>query len=53
VIDDLQSSKMKCNLEHSEDDLCWSRSEPEGRKERAECYLRRGDCLGNKRKLRY
>jgi len=33
-----------------EGDLCWSRSESEGRKGRAECHLRRGDGLGNKRK---
>jgi len=31
-------------------DLCWSRSESEGRIERAECHLRRGDGLENKRK---
>ena len=36
--------------EHREGDLCWSRSESEGRKEKAECHLRRGDGLGNKRK---
>jgi len=40
----------KFDLEHCEGDLCWSRSESEGRKERAECHLRRGDGLGNKRK---
>jgi len=33
---------------HCEGDLCWSRSESEGRIERAECHLRRGDGLGNK-----
>ena len=32
---------------------CWSRSESEGRKERAECHLRRGDGLGNKRTWGY
>ena len=42
--------RVKFDLEHCEGDLCWSRSESEGRKERAECYLRRGDGLGNKRK---
>jgi len=31
-------------------DLCWSLSESEGRKEKAECHLHRGDGLGNKRK---
>ena len=40
-------------LEHCEGDLCWSRSESEGRKERAECHLHRGDGLGNKRKWGY
>ena len=40
----------KCDLEHCEGDLCWSRSESEGRIERAECHLRRGDGLENKRK---
>jgi len=40
----------KFDLEHCEGDLCCSRSESEGRKERAECYLHRGDGLGNKRK---
>jgi len=47
---DLQSSKTKFDLEHCEGDLCWSRRESEGRKERAECHLRIGDGLGNKRK---
>jgi len=47
---DLQSSRMKFDLEHCEGDLCWSRSKSEGRKERAECHLHRGDGLGNKRK---
>jgi len=50
VSEDLQSSRMKFDLENSGGDLCWSRSEWEGRKERAECHLRRGDGLGNKRK---
>jgi len=31
----LQSSRTKFDLEHCEIDLCWSRSESEGRKERA------------------
>jgi len=40
---------------HSEGDLCWSRSESEGRKGRVECHchLRRGDGLENKRKWQY
>ena len=50
VLEDLQSSRKKFDLEHCEGDLCWSRSESEGRKERAECHLHRGDGLGNKRK---
>ena len=39
---DLQSSRTKFDLEHCEGDLCWSRSESEGRIEIAECHLRRG-----------
>jgi len=50
VLEDLQSSRKRFDLEYCEGDLCWSLSEPEGRKERAECHLRRGDGLGNKRK---
>ena len=38
------------SVEHCEGDLCWSRSESEGRIERAECHLHRGGGLGNKRK---
>ena len=49
-LEDLQSSRKRFGLEHREGDLCWSRSESEGRKEKAECHLRRGDGLGNKRK---
>jgi len=49
-LEDLQSSRSNVDLEHCECDLCWSRSESEGRKERAECHLRRGNGLGNKRK---
>ena len=48
MLEDLQSSRF--DLEHSEGDLRWSRSESEGRKDRVECHLRRGDGLGNKRK---
>ena len=47
---DLQSSRKRFGLEHREGDLCWSLSESEERKEKAECHLRRGDGLGNKRK---
>ena len=50
VSEDLQSSRRKFDLEHSESVLCWSRSESEGRKGRAECLLHRGAGLGNKRK---
>ena len=39
---DLQSSRTKFDLEHCEGDLCWIRSESEGRIEIAECHLRRG-----------
>ena len=53
VLEDLQSSRKRFGLQHREGDLCWSRSESEGRKEKAECHLRRGDGLGNKRKLGY
>ena len=49
-LEDLQSSRKRFGLEHREGDLCWSLSESEGRKEKAECHLRRGDGLGNKRK---
>ena len=48
MLEDLQSSRKRFDLEHCEEDLCWSRSEVEGRKERAECHLRTGDGLGNK-----
>jgi len=48
--EDLQSSRRKFDLEHCEDDLSWSQSESEGGKGRAECHLRRGGGLGNKRK---
>ena len=50
MLEDLQLSRKRFDLEHCEGDLCWSQSELEGRKERAECRLRRGDGLGNKRK---
>jgi len=43
----LQSSRKRFGLEHREGDLCWSRSESEGRKEKAECHLRRGDGYGD------
>jgi len=49
-VEDLQSSRKRFDLEHCEGDLYWSLSESEGRKERAECYLRGGDGLGNRRK---
>ena len=49
-LEDLQSSRKRFGLEHREGDLCWSRSESEGRIERAECRLHRGGGLGNKRK---
>ena len=49
-LEDLQSSRKIFGLDHREGDLCWSLSESEGRKEKAECHLRRGDGLGNKRK---
>jgi len=45
VLEDLQSSRKRFDLEHREGDLCWSLSESKGRTERAECYLRRGDGL--------
>jgi len=50
VSEDLQSSRRKFDLEHSEGDLCWRQSQSDGRKEKVECNLRRGDGLGNKRK---
>jgi len=50
VLEDLQSSRKRFDLEHCGGDLCWSRGESEGRKETAECHLRRGDGLVNKRK---
>jgi len=50
VLEDLQSSRKRFDLEHCEGDLYWSLSESGKRKERAECNLRRGDGLGNKRK---
>jgi len=50
VSEDLQSSRRKFDLEHSEGDLCWSQNQSDGRKGRVECHLRRGDGLVNKRK---
>jgi len=50
VLEDLQSSRTKFDLEHFEGDLCWSRSESGGRIKRAECHLHRGDGLVYKRK---
>ena len=50
MLEDLQSSRKRFDLEHCEGDLCWSRNESEGMIERAECHLRRGDGLENKRK---
>ena len=50
MLEDSQSSRKRFDLEHCEGDLCWSLSESEGRTERAEYHLRRGDGLGNKRK---
>ena len=50
MLEDLQSSRKRFGLEHCEGDLCRSLSESGGRKERAECHLRRGDGLENKRK---
>jgi len=40
----------KFDLGHCEGDLCYSLSESEGRKEKAECHLHKGDGLENKRK---
>jgi len=42
VLEDLQSSRKRYDLEHCEGDVCWSLSESEGRIERAECHLHRG-----------
>jgi len=50
VLEDLQSSRKRFDLEHCEGDPCLSLSESEGRQERAECHLHRGGGLGNKRK---
>jgi len=50
MLEDLQSSRTKFDQKHCEGDLCWSRSESEGRIERAECHLHKGGGLGNKRK---
>ena len=33
----MQSSRKRFGLKHREGDLCWSLSESEGRKEKAEC----------------
>ena len=49
VSEDSLSSRRKIDLEHSESDLCWSQNESEGRKGRAECHLRKGNGLGNRR----
>jgi len=48
--EDLQSYRRKFDLEHSEGDLYRSRSKSEGRKGSVECYLQRGDGLGNRGK---
>ena len=37
-LEDLQSSRKRFGPEHREGDLCWSLSESEGRKEKAECH---------------
>jgi len=50
VLEDLQSFRKRFDLKHCEGDPCWRLSESEGRKERAECHLRRGGGSGNKRK---
>ena len=36
MLEDLQSSRKRFDLEHREGDLCWSRSESEGRKEKGD-----------------
>ena len=53
MFEDLQSSRKRFDLEHCEGDLWWSRSESERKKEKAECHLRTGDGLGNKKKCVY
>ena len=47
-LEDLQSSRKRFGLEHREGDLSWSLTESEGRKEKAECHLRRGDTQKEK-----
>ena len=48
----MQSSRKRFGLEHREGDLCWSLSEPEGRKEKAECHLHRGNGLREQEEMR-
>ena len=55
MLEDLQSSRMKFDLEHCEDDLCWSRSESEGRKGRlslARRHIKTSDAKYQKWKAR-
>ena len=37
----MQSSRKRFGLKHREGDLCWSLSESEGRKEKAECHKKK------------
>ena len=43
MLEDLQSSRKRFDLEHCEGDLCSSLSEREGKKKIVECHLRKGD----------
>jgi len=52
VSKDLQPSSRKFELEHSEGDQCWSRSQVGGRIRRTKCHLHRGDRLGKQEETR-
>jgi len=50
LLEDLQSSRRKFELEHSEGDQYRSQSQSDGRIIRAECHLHRGDDSRNRGK---
>ena len=50
MLEDLQSSRTRFDLELCKGDLCRSLSEYRKEGKKAECHLHRGDGLWNKRK---
>jgi len=45
VLEEFNAERTKFDLEHSGGDLCWSRSESEGKKGKVECHLRTGEVM--------